>query len=141
MYRNSVKTQNEALCHLFFHCCYKDGVFEESEITHVSGKLVDLGLRSDLNFKDEVIKYISYKTDIGNETAYLQYLINLINPVNEIALYSYCMELVISDSSLDVAEEKLINNLAAILKIDKEEQRVTKKLMTQRRVVEKEKIV
>src|SRR5215213_7671079 len=99
MYKDYVTTQEEALCHLFFHCCLKDGVFEEAELNQVSERIVSLGLRSTLNIKEEVIHYTTYSPSITDETAYLQHLTKLINPVNDLALYSYCLELMLSDSS------------------------------------------
>ena len=57
MYKDYIKTQDEALCHLFLHFCLKDGVFSEAEIEVVSKKFVALGLHADLNFKEEVVTY------------------------------------------------------------------------------------
>lgn len=140
MYRDYVQTQEEALCHLFFHCCLKDEVFQEAELEHISAKIVSLGLRSELNVKEEVIHYKEYKPTITDENAYLEFLIRLIKPVNELALYSYCLELMMSDASFELTEEVLTDKIATILSIPAEETTVIKKLMTQRRVVEGEKL-
>ena len=140
MYTDTIKTQEEALCHLFLHCCLKDGVFTPEEIDEVSGRFVALGLQAQLNFKDEMIKYRSYKAEIGDEKAYLEYLIHLMPPLNELALYSYCIELVLSDSSFDSEEEQLLNKIADVLKLDETEQLVTKKLLIQRKIIETQKI-
>ena len=140
MYKSYVTTQEEALCHLFFHCCLKDEVFKEPELDQISAKIVGLGLRSELNVKEEVIHYTTYKPEIEDENEYLQHLINLISPVNDLALYSYCLELMLSDSSFDLAEEVLTDKIAAILKIEETDQEVIKKLMAQRKVVETDKI-
>lgn len=140
IYNNQVKTQEAALCHLFFHCCFKDGEFKKSEIENISAKLVTAGLQKNLNFKEEVIKYQDYMPAIHDETAYLQYLLELIKPVNELALFSWCEELCISDGELSAAEEKLLMEIASLLNIQNDSQQVIKKLMAQRRVVETEKI-
>src|SRR5438034_3936829 len=113
MYTNLIKMQDEAVCHLFFHCCMKDGVFQPSEIDNVSGKFVAVGLNTHLNFKDEIRKYQSYKQSITDERVYLQYLIGLIKPVNELALFSYCTELCVSDEILSPEEDQLLNNIAS----------------------------
>jgi uncharacterized tellurite resistance protein B-like protein len=140
MYKEYVTTQEEALCHLFFHCCLKDGIFEEPELDQVSARIVSLGLRSTLSIKEEVIHYTTYKPSIIQETEYLEHLIRLINPVNDLALYSYCIELMLSDSSFDLAEEILTDKIAEVLKLEQSERQVIKKLMTQRKVVETEKL-
>jgi uncharacterized tellurite resistance protein B-like protein len=140
MFKDYVTTQEEALCHLFFHCCLKDGVFEDPELDKVSEKIVSMGLRSTLNIKEEIIHYTTYKPSITEETEYLEYLIRLINPVNDLALYSFCVELMLSDSSFDLSEEILTDRIAEALQIEQPERQVIKKLMTQRKVVETEKL-
>ena len=140
MYINEVKSQDQALCHLFFHCCFKDGEFNDPEKTDVSERLVEAGLYKHLNFKEEIQKYQSYKSEIFDEDAYLDFLIKMITPVNGIALYSYCVELVFSDSSLSQGEENLLEKIAGILEVNDSEQAIIKKLMAQRKVVKTEKI-
>lgn len=140
MYINEVKSQDQALCHLFFHCCFRDGEFNDPEKTDISARLVEAGLYKHLDFKDEIIKYQSYRRDIHDEDAYLDFLIKMITPVNGIALYSYCVELVFSDSSLSQGEENLLAKIANILDVDRSEQAIIKKLMAQRKVVKTEKI-
>jgi uncharacterized tellurite resistance protein B-like protein len=140
MYTGLIKMQDEALVHLFFHCCMKDGVFKESEIDNVSGKLVAFNLHAKLNFKDEMMKYKSYTQSISNEDSYLQYLIGLIKPVNDLALFSYCIELCLSDADLSQTEDSLLDKIARILSIPQADQNIIKKLVVQRRVVEMEKI-
>ena len=140
MYRNYVTTQEEAVCHLFFHCCLKDNEFSPEELDQIATKIVAMGLRSELNIKEEVIHYSTYQTTINDESAYLEYLIGLIKPVNELALYSYCLELMLSDSSFDLSEEVLTDKIAGLLKIEDNERDVIKKLIAQRRVVEIDKL-
>ena len=140
MYQEVVTTQAEAITHLFLHCCYRDGVFTKSEIKTVSDKLVAAGLQADLNFKEEINKYQSYRLDITDEGSYLEYLIGLIMPVNELALFSYCIELCLSDTSLDPKEERFLNELGTALNIEEQEQEVSKKLIVQRKIVETQQI-
>jgi uncharacterized membrane protein YebE (DUF533 family) len=140
MYTTEIKTQDQALCHLFFHCILKDGELADMELDNVAEKFVAAGLNKELNFKNEIINYQDYRTDITNEQEYLQYLVELINPVNELALYSYCAELLLSDNVLTDEEESLLNHLGDALGIDDQEQSVAKKIMIQRKVVETEKI-
>ena len=140
MYKSYVTTQEEAICHLFFHCCLKDNVFKEPELDQVAWKIIGFGLRSELNVKEEMVHYNTYKPTISDETAYLKDLIALIQPVNDLALYSYCLELMLSDSSFDLSEEVLTDKIAALLDISESDRDVIKKLIAQRRVVEVDKL-
>jgi hypothetical protein len=139
MYTTVVKTSDIALCHLFLHCCFKDGQFTEAEIDEVSGKFVELGLNKDLNFKDQLHNYKLYRNTITDEANYIKFLIQLINPTNEAALYSYCIELGLSDSSFDFSEKKLMETLGTVLELNESEQSIIQKLMVQRKVVETQK--
>ena len=140
MYKEYVTTQEEAICHLFFHCCLKDEVFKEPELDQVAWKIIGFGLRSELNVKEEIMHYTTYKPNISNENAYLEYLIDLIKPVNDLALYSYCVELMLSDSSFELSEEVLTDKIASLLEIGQNERDIIKKLIAQRRVVEIDKL-
>ena len=141
-YTNIVNSQDQALCHLFFHCCLEDEQFSEAEMDTLSGKLVALGLQPKLHIKDELVNYRSYRPSISeeDERSYLAYLIQLIKPVNELALYSYCVELCISDPTLDAREDALLNRLADVLEIGPDTARIIEKLMAQRRTVELQKV-
>ena len=142
MYTNVVNSQDQALCHLFFHCCLEDDQFTEAEMDNLSGKLVTLGLQPKVHIKDELISYRSYKPAITseNEKAYLAWLIQRIQPVNELALYSYCVELCISDPTLDAREDSFLTQLAEILGIQPDIATTIEKLMAQRRAVELQKV-
>ncbi|RYF97145.1 MAG: hypothetical protein EOO02_21145 [Chitinophagaceae bacterium] len=141
MYTTVIKAQEQALCHLFFHCCLKDGVFNDPELTEVSSRMVDVGLYKQLNFKEEVIRYESYKASIADDKEYLDFLVKMIMPVNTLALYSYCVELVLSDSTLTHEEDSLISRIATALDVTLGEQDVIKKLIAQRRIVKADQIV
>ncbi|HVE61654.1 MAG TPA: hypothetical protein VNA26_07540 [Chitinophagaceae bacterium] len=140
MYRDAINTQDEALSHLFFHCCLKDGEFSESEVKAVSEKIVDAGLNRELNFKEEILKYKDYRSFIGDETEYLNFLIKLIRPINELALFSYCIELCLSDASIGVNEGALLSAIGKSLDIDEQNQTIIKNLMVQRKIVDTQKI-
>ena len=139
MYSDYITTQNEAVCHLFLHCCYKDGNFSHEEVDSVSARFVDLQIHKDLNFREELQHYKTYMADVTNEDEYLSYLIKTINPVHDLALYSYCVELCLSDAQLSIPEEALLKKISTILDIG-EEQSTIDNLITQRKAVELEKI-
>lgn len=140
MYTEKVTTQDQAICHLLFHCCLRDGRFSASEIDAVSGQLVTVGLHDKLNFKDEVIKYRGYQTSITDETAYINYLLQLIRPVSELALYDYCVALCLGDANFSIEEETLLDNIAEALNIAVAERTVIKKLAAQHQVVKMQKL-
>lgn len=139
MFENYITNSEEALCHLFLHCCFKDGSFTTEEIDEVSEKFASLEMQKDLNFKDELIKYRSYRGNITDEPAYIAELIKAINPFNSLALYSYCVELGLSDNALELPELNLLKIIASVLEIDEQQQETVQKLMVQRKVVETQK--
>ena len=139
MYSDFITTQSEAICHLFLHCCFKDGKFSHEEVDNVSGKFVTLQIDKDLNFKEELHHYTSYIPEVTDEEEYLRYLIKLINPVQDLALYSYCVELCLSDQQLSLEEESLLSKIATLLDMQDEKTAIDK-LLTQRKAVEIERI-
>ena len=92
-YTNFIQSSDKAVCHLFLHCCYEDGTFTEAELDTVSAKFATLGMNKQLNFKDELVAYKSYRLGIDSERRYIQDLIAQINPTSQLALFSYCVEL------------------------------------------------
>lgn len=136
MYQDSVTTQEEALTHLFFHCCLKDGEYTTDELNVLSEKIVKGGLNKDLNFTEEMQKYKAYHSSITNDDVYLGYLVKLIRPTNELAIYSYCVELCLSDAVFAAAEESLLTKIGNALDISETDQLVARKLMLQRNIVE-----
>jgi len=141
MYSQSVTTPGQALCHLYFHCCLKDGALSPAEIDGLADRFVALGMQKEMNFKDEMRAYKSYKRDIIDEWLYLDYLIKLISPINTLALYSHCLELLVSDEQFDRAEESLIKKIASLLDIEEAQQEIIQKLVLERKVVELQKII
>ena len=140
MYTSIVDNQDQAICHLFFHCCLEDDRFSETEMNDLSTKLVVLGLRNKINIKDELVSYRSYRDSIADEQVYLRYLLGLIKPVNELALYSYCVELCIDDPLLDAREEALLVKLGTELDIPTTDSLTINRLIAQRKAVEIQKI-
>ena len=140
MYHDYITTQDEAICHLFLHCCFKDGKFSHDEIDNISSKFVELQMYRDLNFKEQLLHYQLYNTEITDETAYLRYLIMMINPVQNFALYAYCCKLCLSDKLLSIEEESLLIQVAALVDIDDAEKNVIDTLITQRKAVALQKI-
>ena len=107
----------------------------------MADRFVGLGMQKELNFKDEMNAYRAYQKNIIDEWLYLEYLVKLISPVNTLALYSWCVELVISDEKFEPGEEDLLKKIASLLDVDETQQQVIFKLMLERMVVETEKIV
>src|SRR4030095_6487918 len=141
MYSTLVKSQEQALCHLYFHCCLKDGVLSEAETDALAERFVTLGMQKILNFKNEMDAYKSYRNDIKDETLYLEYVLNLVNPVNELALFSNCVELAVSDELLDTREESLLKKIGSILNIDERKQQTIQRLVVEKKVVQTKKII
>jgi hypothetical protein len=56
------------------------------------------------------------------------------------ALYSYCVELVVDDQFLDAREEALLAKIAEELELEKEEAATINRLVAQRKAVEIQKI-
>lgn len=107
---------------------------------NISAKLVSAGFHRSIQVKEEVKSYNAYRDAIGDEYTYLKFLIELIRPTNELALYSYCMELCLSDADLSNEEEALLEKIAHALTIPESERVTTQKLLVQRKVVETEKL-
>ena len=140
MYNTIVNNQDQALCHLFFHCCLEDERFTEPEMNRLSAMLVELDLQPKLNIKEELVSYRHYRASITDEKAFLTFLLQLIKPVNELALYSYCVELCISDPSLDPREEALLGKIGTIMGLGGGEMETINKTVAQRKAVGIQKI-
>src|SRR5690348_15846654 len=108
MYNTYIDAADKAVCHLFLHCCFRDGNFSESEIDAVSGKFVTLGVQKELNFDDALVHYRSYIDSITEESQYIQDFIKQLNPTNELAFFSYSLQMSLSDNALEFGEEELL---------------------------------
>jgi hypothetical protein len=140
MYTGIITTAEQALAHLFFHFCKNDGTFDKAEIDFIADKFVQMGIQHSLDLKEEVKKYQSYQADIKNDGVYLEWLIQLIHPVNTLALFSCCTEICLSDGLLSTTEEKLLDELGAALQIEVSNRQTTKQVMIERKAVELQKI-
>ena len=139
MYTGLLKAPEEGVCHLFYYCCMKDGQFKESELDTISDKLVSIDLHKKLNFKDEMKKFKSYQDSITDEDLYLKYLLSLIKPSTPLALFSWCVELCISDNDVSFEEEALLSRIARLLNIGETEKDMIQRVMVQRKSVVDEK--
>lgn len=140
MANDALISSEQALTQLFFHCCFKDGKVTDGELDDVSAKLVAAGLNRELNFKDEVRYYKTHEAEHEDEAAFIAQLISCIRPTNDLALFSSCVELCLSDGFLQPAEETFLKKLGAALNLTEEEQSICTRLMVQRRVVATEKL-
>lgn len=134
-YEQVVRSQDQALAHLFFHCCYKDEEFNDKEMDALTSKLVNMGLNKELNIKKEIKSYLGYKDSLQDELSYIIYLISLISPVHDYALFSSCAELSISDETYSQEDEELLRNLGTVLQIKEPDQKTMRHLAMQRRIV------
>jgi len=140
MYTSIVNDQDQALAHLFFHCCLEDENFTQAEMDDLSAKMVILGLNTRISVKDQLLLYRSYRKDIPDEQLYIRHLLGLIKPVNDLALFSWCVELCIDDPTLDAREEALLHKIAVELRLDNIDATVVRNCIAQRKAVEIKKI-
>jgi hypothetical protein len=131
---------DQALCHLFFHCCLEDERFNASELDDLSARLVGLGVPPRIDIKKELISYLAYKPAIRDEQVYIRYMFRLISPVNELALYSYCTELLLDDPVSDPRKGTLLKKIAAELNLTRDEVQLVNLLIAQRKAVARRKI-
>ena len=140
MFTNTITTSEQALAHLFFHFCNRDGKFDRGEIDFIAEKFVQMGIQHSLDFKKEVALYQSYESQVKEDGTYFQWLVELIHPVNTLALFSCCAEICLSDGLLSESEEKLLEDLGTALQIEVMNRQAIKQVMVQRKAVELQKI-
>ncbi len=140
MVKQQITTSQEALAHLFFHFCKKDGVFDGRETSFIAGKFVQLGLRDSLDFKKQAAAYQASRSFITDDGEYMGGLISTIHPVNTLALYSWCTEIALSDGLLSPGESQLLGQLADLLQIEPAAAAIIKKLMIERSVADTAKL-
>jgi uncharacterized tellurite resistance protein B-like protein len=138
MYQDKIVTRDQALCHLFFHCCLKDEVYTESEMDLLSRQIVNHHLNKQLDLKEEMIIYRCYFNEIPDDESYIKFLVQKIQPVNRLALYSYCMELRLGDNEMRPEEQQVLQYIGHALNLEEGEQAITKAIFIQRYMVEKE---
>lgn len=128
-----VTTKEQALTHLFFYFCQKDSVFNTDETGFIAAKFVELDIKMD--FKNEVTIYKSYEARVTDDADYLKFLIQLIQPVNTLALYSVCTEICLSDGLLSTIERTMLDSLAQVMQLDGVQAETILKLMVERKAV------
>ena len=138
MYQSIIKTPDESLCHLFLHCCMKDGKLNDAELDIAAEKIVRLGLHKNVDIKLETTRYREYRQSISDQSEYINFLISEISPVNNLAIYSYCVEMVMSDEEINISEDRLLKTIGESLQLTGEEQIIIQKLVAQKKVVEGE---
>lgn len=137
MYQQYINTSDQALVHLAFHCCLKDGKIQETELDFLSGTFAAKGLNKLFDFKEEMANYRSYFTEMKDETNYLNFLIEKINPRSHMALFAFCAEIICRDGNISISEEVLLNKTANLLHIKDAENLTIQKLITEMNAVEK----
>lgn len=137
MYRQNIVSPDQALVHLSFHCCLKDGTLQESELDFLSSTFVAKGLNKNLDIKEEMQRYRSYVAHVENETAFLQFLIETINPKAKLALFAFCAEIIYRDGNVASSEEGLLNKIAGVLQLGANESLTIQKLIAEMNAVEK----
>lgn len=137
MYRDQIQTPDQALVHLAFHCCLKDGELHEAELELISSTFVAKGLNKNLDLKEEMKRYQDYYRGIRDETAYLMFLVQNISPKNRLALFAFCAEIINRDGNISLSEEVLLNKIAGLLYIKDHENLTVQKLIIEMDDVEK----
>jgi hypothetical protein len=138
-YDHQVQTEEQALAHLFFHCCFRDEVATEDEVAQLSDKLVAAGLPASLSVRDEVATYKAYQPFLSDERAFARFLLDRVKPRYELALLSHCVELCLSDGALRPGAEAWLRVLGTEAGISAEEQRLVVKVCEQRKRVSADK--
>jgi uncharacterized tellurite resistance protein B-like protein len=137
MYQEYLHSADQALVHLAFHCSLKDGNLDEAELDFLSTTFASKGLDKKLNIKEEMKHYQSYYKAVGDETAYLKFLIDTINPRHKLALFAFCAEIIYEDDNIAISEEVLLNKIADLLAIRDTENLTIQNLISELNQVEK----
>ncbi|HEY1022750.1 MAG TPA: hypothetical protein VGE06_10590 [Flavisolibacter sp.] len=136
MYREAINSADQALVHLAFHCCLKDGELQEEELDLIATSFVAKGVNKSLNLKEEMRSYQSYYKKITDESTYLIFLIRAIDPLYRMALFAFCAEIVYRNNRVSFGEEILLNKLAGLLYISEAENTAVQRLINEMYQVE-----
>ena len=137
MYRTLITSPDQALIHLAFHCCMKDGNFQDEELDWLSETIVAKGINKTMNLKEEMVNYQFYYRTIKDEILYLDFLIDTIQPRHKLALFAFCAEMVYRDRIIALSEEVLLNKIADLLRVRDEENMAVQKLICELNEVER----
>lgn len=136
MYREAINSADQALVHLAFHCCLKDGELQEEELDLIATSFVAKGVNKSLDLKEEMRSYQSYYKKISDESTYLIFLIRAIDPLYKMALFAFCAEIVYRNNRVSFGEEILLNKLAGLLYISEAENTAVQRLINEMYQVE-----
>lgn len=136
MYREAINSADQALVHLAFHCCLKDGELQEEELDLIATSFVAKGVNKSLDLKEEMRSYQSYFRKITDETTFLIFLIRAIDPLYRMALFAFCAEIVYRNNRVSFGEEILLNKLAGLLYINEAENTAVQRLINEMYQVE-----
>lgn len=137
MYQDQIKSPDQALVHLAFHCCLKDGELHDKELEMISSAFVAKGLNKALDIKQEMQFYQNYYRTIKDETGYLIFLTQSIAPKYRMALFAFCAEIIYRDGNISLSEEVLLNKIADLLYVKDQENLAVQRLITELNAVEK----
>jgi uncharacterized tellurite resistance protein B-like protein len=137
MYRDYLHTPDQALVHLAFHCCLKDGELGGSEMDFLSSTFVAKGINKELDLKQEVQHYLSYTKNISDETAFLKFILDFIQPKYKLALFAFCAEIIHRDNNVAIPEEVLLHKIASLLYIKDSDNLAIQNLIAELNQVEK----
>ncbi|HEV7334314.1 MAG TPA: hypothetical protein VGN63_24995 [Flavisolibacter sp.] len=137
MYRERINTPDQALVHLAFHCCLKDGELQDEELDLIATSFVAKGVNKQLDLKEEMKTYQSYSRKITDETTYLIFLIRAIDPLYKMALFAFCAEIVYRNNRVSFGEEILLHKLAGLLHVSEAESHAVQRLINELYQVEK----
>ena len=137
MYRERINSTDQALVHLAFHCCLKDGELQDEELDLIATSFVAKGVNKELDLKEEMKTYKSYCQKITDETTYLIFLIRAINPTYKMALFAFCAEIVYRNNRVSFGEEIMLHKLAGLLNVSEAESASVQRLINEMYQVEK----
>lgn len=137
MYEQYINSTDQALVHLAFHCCLKDGNLQDQEMDFLSSTFVSKGLNKSLDLKEEIQHYRTYAAGIKDEAGFLHFLLDTIAPKNKLALFAFCAEIIYRDGNISLTEEVLLNKLAGLLYVKDTENLTIQNLISEMNEVEK----
>lgn len=118
MYKNYIRTTEQAVVHLLLYCAHRDNVFLQSEYVSLGNVLRALNADKQINLTDEIENYYAYHANIGDEHLYLSFLVRQIGSSNRLSLYWHCVQLAHTDDMVSLQEETLLTKIARLLYIN-----------------------
>ncbi len=137
MYREKISSADQALVHLAYHCCLKDGEMQPEELDLIATSFVAKGVNKNLDLKEEMKAYQSYAKDLTDETTFLIFLISTISPKYKLALFAFCADIIYRNHQVTMGEEILLHKLAGLLYITETESTTLQRFIHEMYLVEK----